>query len=428
MSNKKSFNQFLTIWSGELISSIGSGMTAFALSIYVFNQTGSASSVGLVILLAFLPSVLLSPFAGVLADRYDRRLLMIIGDGFSAFGLVFMLLCYMMGGLHLWQICLGVSFSSIFTSLLEPSYRATISDLLTEEEFAKASGLVQMAGASKFLISPIISGFIMSVSGIQLILLIDISTFLVTLTTILLVRKSIDSHHTLKQHSSFKADFNEGMQELTAKKGIMNLIILISLVTFFIGCIQTLNAPMLLPLIDDKALGILMSVSSIGLLLGSLFIGLFGAPKQNVKMVVFGFIFMGIGMILFGYFVNIVLITFSCFILFSSIPFINTGLDVLIRTNIPNEKQGRVWGLISIISQLGYLVAYGIVGILADKIFLPLLMPGGSLASSIGTIIGVGNGRGIGLMFIISGIFVIMLAILIAISKPIKALEVKHNV
>lgn len=424
MTGDKLFYRFMTLWSGELISSIGSGMTAFALSIYVFQQTGLAANVGLITLLAFLPTVLLSPIAGVLADRFDRRLLMIIGDGFSAFGLLFMLVCHTIGGLELWQICVGVAFSSTFTSLLEPSYRATITDLLTEDNFAKASGLVQMAGAAKFLISPLVAGFLLTITGIETILIIDISTFLVTLTTILVVKKSIPSIHVSKEKVSFVKDFKDGMEALTAKKGIMTLIILTSLVTFFIGCIQTLNAPMFLHLFDEKTLGIFMSISSIGILVGSMFIGIFGKSKHYAHMIAFGFAIMGIAMVLFGSFVNIFLITASGFILFSALPFINTGADVLIRTNIPNEKQGRVWGLIGVISQLGYLVAYGIAGILADKIFLPLLMPKGALAGSIGKIIGVGASRGIGFMFVICGIFVIALAILTACSKSIKALDV----
>jgi len=140
MTEKKSnFNMFLLLWSGELIASIGSGLTAFGLGIYVFQQTGLASSVSLITLLAFLPNMLLTAPAGVLADRYDRRLLMILGDGLSALGLVFILFFMMTtGSASLSVIAIGVAISSVFTSLLEPSYRATITDLLTVEEFSKA--------------------------------------------------------------------------------------------------------------------------------------------------------------------------------------------------------------------------------------------------------------------------------------------------
>lgn len=130
--------KFLLIWSGELISSIGSGMTAFALSVYVYQTTGSAAYVFLITLLAYLPTMLLSPLGGVLADRYDRRLLMIIGDLFSGLGLAYVLWNIQIGSDSMLPIFMGVTFNAVFVALLEPSFRATITELLTEDEYAKA--------------------------------------------------------------------------------------------------------------------------------------------------------------------------------------------------------------------------------------------------------------------------------------------------
>ena len=110
--HKSGFRKFLLLWMGELISSIGGGLTSFGLAVYVFNETGSAASMAVVSLLAFLPTLLLSVPAGVLADRHDRRLLMMIGDGFSGLGIVYILLCMLGGGASLLQICIGVSISS----------------------------------------------------------------------------------------------------------------------------------------------------------------------------------------------------------------------------------------------------------------------------------------------------------------------------
>ena len=112
---KKNFRKFLLLWSGELISSIGGGLTSFGLGVYIFQQTGSAASMALVTLLGFLPTLLLSVPAGVLADRYDRRLLMMIGDGCSAIGILYILICMMNGGASLAQICIGVFVSAFFS-------------------------------------------------------------------------------------------------------------------------------------------------------------------------------------------------------------------------------------------------------------------------------------------------------------------------
>ena len=172
MKQKSNFNKFLLLWFGELVSSIGSGLTAFGLGVYIFKVTGSAASMALVTLLGFLPSLLLSVPAGILADRYDRRLLMMIGDGFSALGVLFILICMIRGEATLFQICIGVSVSAIFSALLEPSYRATITDLLTAKEFSRANGLVSLAGSSRYLFSPLIAGFLLTISDVKLLLII----------------------------------------------------------------------------------------------------------------------------------------------------------------------------------------------------------------------------------------------------------------
>lgn len=183
--------KFMTIWFGELISSIGSGMTAFAVSIYVYEITKSATLVSSAALLAFLPTILLSPVGGILADRYDRRLMMILGDSLSALGLIYILISIQSGNTGVAPILTGVTISSVFVSLLEPAYRATVTDLLTEEEYGRASGLVQIAANSKYLISPFIAGLILQISDIRAILIIDIATFFITVTTIAVVRKSV---------------------------------------------------------------------------------------------------------------------------------------------------------------------------------------------------------------------------------------------
>ena len=132
--------KFLLLWIGELISSIGGGLTSFGLGVYVFQKTGSAAGMALVTLLGFLPTLLFTVPAGVLADRYDRRVLMMIGDGCSGLGILYIFLCMLRGEANLVQISIGVFVSAIFSSLLDPSYRATITDLLSKEEFSKASG------------------------------------------------------------------------------------------------------------------------------------------------------------------------------------------------------------------------------------------------------------------------------------------------
>lgn len=418
----KSFQKFMLLWSGDFISAIGSGLTSFGLGVYVFQQTGKASLMALITLLAFLPSLLLSPLAGALADHYDRRLLMVLGDGLSALGLLFILVCHLQGGALLWQICVGVTISSVFASLLEPAYKATITDLLNPEQYTKASGLVQIAGSAKYLISPVLAGFLLTIWDIRLLLILDIFTFFITVITTLAVRKGLPAKATEKTFS-FSQEIKAGWNALSRQKGILTLVIVGALITFCLGFIQTLASPMVLSFSTSSALGTLMTVIASGMLVSSVLLGGLTIKKGYARLLSLSLCGAGIFMALFGLRENLLFIGFAGFLFFAMLPFANASLDYLIRTNIDNDVQGRVWGLIGLISQLGYVAAYAVSGLLADYVFTPLLLPGGILSGSVGKILGTGTGRGIGFLIVISGGFLCVISLLLYHMKPIRDLE-----
>ncbi|RRJ63264.1 MFS transporter [Paenibacillus oralis] len=418
----KSFGKFLLLWFGQLISAVGSGLTSFGLGIYVFQQTGKASAMALVTLLAFMPSLLLSAFAGVLADRYDRRLLMVLGDGLSALGLVFILICMLRGDAQLWQICVGVAISSVFSSLLEPAYKATVTDLLTEEQFTKASGLVQVAGSAKFLISPVIAGFLLTISDIKLLIVIDIGTIVVTVITTLAVRGGLASK-TYEQATSFVREFKDGWSAVSGNKGVLVLVIMASVLTFFLGVIETLSIPMLLAFTDSSVVGTLETIIASGMLVSSVILGFLPIKKDYVKVLSISLFCVGMFMAGFGFRENIILICISGFLFFAMLPSANVCLDFLVRTNIEISVQGRAWALIGILSQFGFVASYAFSGILADYVFTPLLVEGGVLAGSVGKVIGTGGGRGTGLLIIIAGMLLCVTSVILYHLKSVKKLE-----
>ncbi|MCI7041138.1 MAG: MFS transporter [Lachnospiraceae bacterium] len=410
-NHKSNFSKFMLLWSGEFISAIGSGLTSFGLSVYVFRQTGSAASMGLVTLLAFLPTLLFSVPAGVLADKYDRRLLMMIGDGFSALGIVYILICMLQGEAKLYQICVGVFVSAVFSSLLEPSYRATVTDLLTKEEYSKASGLVSIAGSARYLISPVLAGILLAVSDIRLLFVIDISTFILTVISTAVVRKGIATKETENQ-SGFFQSLTEGWRAIADRRGVLLLILVSSVMTCFMGAIQILSEPLILDFADSTTLGIAQTVCASGMLVSGLFLGMRGIKKGYVKVLAISLFLTGITMIGFGIRENIYIICLFGFLFFATLPFANNCLDYLVRTNIPDELQGRAWGVIGFLSQIGYVVAYGLAGVAADGIASKLQ---------------IGVGRGAAGVVMTAGVLLSLTALFLYPIKSIRALERKSS-
>jgi MFS family permease len=390
--------------------------------VYVFEQTGLATAATLMMLCAFLSNLLLTPLAGVLADRYDRRLLMILGDGLSALGLVYILLCMQNGGAALWQIGIGVTVSSVFSSLTEPSFKATISDLLTKEEYTKAGGFVGLINSARFLVSPVIAGALLAVSDIRVLLVIDGCTLILTVLATFVVRRGLVSKAT-ERGESFLRDFKAGWLALTKNRGVLVLTVTGIAMTFFIGCVQSLCTPMLLGFMNSSAAGTATTLSATGMLVSSLLLGAVPIKKGFVRIMCAATLFEGLCMMGFGTRENIVAVCISGFLFFAAMPFANTCIDYLIRTNIPNKVQGRVWGLIGLISQFGFIIAYSVLGPLADSVFVPALKEGGALALSLGKLIGTGPGRGIGLLIILCGILLAVLGILLYQIRSVRNLD-----
>lgn len=417
------YPKFLLIWFGQFISIIGTGLTIFALGIYVYQLTGTASSYVFILMCAFLPPILLKPYGGILADRHDRRIMMVFGDLGSTLGLLFIFFMMLKGNIELWQIYLGISVSSVFSAFQEPAYKALVTDLLPQDKYAKASGLMQLASSAQYLLSPFLAGILLSLFDIRYIFLIDISTLLIASFIVIWIRNVLGKVPVKHKEGNFLEELKEGIHEFSKNSGVVHLVIATMIVLFFVGLLQSLFIPMMLNLASVKAVGISQSLCASGMIVGSLFIGVFGSRKNHVTMLSVALFLSGLFFAGLGFSTNIILVTLAGFMYFATLPFINTPIEVLIRKNIDNKKQGRVWSIISMITYLGSIIAFAVAGFLADDVFGPLLEPGGLLAEPVGSLIGTGAGRGIALMFIFSGLMIAAISLSIWKNEMINKLE-----
>ena len=426
MSN--GYKKFLLLWGASLISTSGSGMSSFALGIFMYQKTGMSTMAGLIILAGFLPGLLLSPFAGALADRHDRRLLIMLGDGLSIIGLACILfsLQFLDSKLLIGGILLGAAISSAFSSLVEPSFRATISDLLEKDEYTKASGMVQLIPASRYLLSPVLAGLVLSIASIHSVLLLDILTILITLPITYIVRKEMQGTHK-KTKENLKEDLKLGFRIIYDNKGLWLLVMLGVLVSFCLGTVQTLMIPMLLSFGGESFVGFATTISAFGMLAGGLILSKVSIKKDFTNVLQYALLGMGIAMIAFGWWQNKVLVCIFGFCLFLSLPFANTVMDYLVRITVPTIHQGKAWGLIGLISQVGYVVAYASVGGLVDFRISPFLQESGSFSQVILALIGKGEGRSAALMIILAGIFLVIVALILPRKNEIRELEEKSE-
>ena len=418
------YKKFLLLWGASLISASGSGMSSFALGIFMYQKTGLSTMTGLMILAGFLPGLIFSPFAGALADRHDRRVLMMMGDGLSIIGLLCILfsLQFLQKEMLVGGILLGAAISSGFSSLVEPAFRATISDLLKKEEYTRASGMVQLIPASRYLLSPVLSGLVLSFAGIRPVIMLDILTILITLPITYIVRREMRGIPK-GEGTKLSEDLSLGFHIIYDKKGLWLLVMLGILVSFCLGTVQTLMIPMLLPFGGESFAGFATTVSACGMLVGGLILSRFSIKKDFSHILQASLLGMGFFMAAFAWGNNKILICGFGFCLFMSLPFANAAMDYLVRVNVPATHQGKAWGLISLISQAGYVLAYALTGVAVDFIIKPFLQKEGNSSKFALNIPGRGEGRAAALMIIIAAVFLIIIALTLPRKSEIRELE-----
>lgn len=423
VQQQHSMKKFMILVAGAFISSIGSGLTDFGLAIYILKLTGSVGATGIFASCAFLPAILLAPVGGVLADRYDRRLMMILGELLSGLALLICLAAVLSPQPSLVVICIGVGISSIFSALTEPAFKATITDLLPAEDFARAGGMVQLAGSAKLLISPAIAGLLLQVTTVSTLIILDMLTFFTTVLIIAFVRKGLTSKKSAALGSGFFSEMSAGINAIRGKEGIITMIIIMTITTFCLGFVQMLSKPLILAIAGERELGILTTVIAMGMMVGSIGISMIKQPKSYLWMLSMGLFGCGVFFALIGVSENLILIAGFGFMMFVFMPAIQIGAEVLIRTNLDNSVQGRAFGLIGLITQMGYILSFLAAGMLADGIFEPFMQGDTELAMRIGAMIGSGVGRGNALLIIINGIGLAVVGIVVARLRSVITLE-----
>jgi MFS transporter, DHA3 family, macrolide efflux protein len=416
MTKSLAFRQmrvFLLVWFGQLISLIGSGLTTFALGVWVYQRTGSVTQFSLILLFALLPSILISPVAGAIVDRGNRRWCMILSDSGAALTTVAIALLLATENLQIWHIYLAVSLSSICRAFQLPAYTASTSLLVPKEFFPRASGMVQSAEACAQLISPLLAGVLLGIIQLQGIILIDFATFLFAVTTLLLVRFPNVKTATVSQDEkrSLWHEAIKGWTYIAVRPGLLILLMLFALDNFVTGLVEVLLTPLVLSFASVTVLGTIQSIGGAGMMLGSLAISIWGGPRPLIRGIFTFDLLSHLCILAFGLRTSFALLAVANFLFFFSLPLINGWFDAIFMRKVSPDIQGRVFATINMIAFSCIPLAYVVAGPLAERIFEPLMAADGLLAGSVGQIIGVGPGRGIGLLFITMEIPVLLATI-----------------
>lgn len=412
---------FFIIWLGQLASMIGSGLIGFALAVWIFEQTGQATPFALTGLFAILPRVLLSPVAGALTDRWNRKKIMLISDSLSGVVTLATAILLLTGRMEVWTVYLISFMGSIFASFQQPAYTASIVMLVPKKQLTRANSMVQMGQAIETILTPLLAGILFTTVGMQVIILIDVVTYFIAILTLVIVHIPQPERQAdeLDGKLSVYKDVVFGWRYLAERRGLLGLLFYFAVVNFTANISSATIGPLVLSFGSATSLGAAQTVMGVGMLAGSILMSIWGGPKKRMIHAVIGFIALAsIGFWVAGLQPSLAYISAGLFILMFFIPFSTGPSSAIFSKKVAPEVQGRVFATRSMISLSMMPLAYILSGVLADQVFNPWLVEGGALADTfIGRWLGVGSGRGIGLMMICSGIL-LMAASAIAFANP----------
>jgi MFS family permease len=406
---------FTAIWLGQVVSLVGSGLTSFALGVWVFERTGSATAFALIGLSAVLPRVLFSPLAGAIVDRWDRRWIMIAADLGAGLCTLLVAVLLFVGELQMWQIYLLSSISAAFGTVQWPAYAATTTLLVPKEHLGRANGMMQFGQAASEILAPVLAGALVGIIRLQGVILIDVATFLFAVSTLLLVRfprpevvadatpSTDDSLADARASGSFWRNMTSGWSYISTRPGLLGLLLFSGVVTFVWGMVGALIVPMILGWASSELLGAIISVAGAGMLAGSLLMSIWGGPRRRINGVLTFELLSGFCFVLIGLKPSFWWTAAGAFGAHLTIAIVYGSNQAIWQSKVAPHIQGRVFATQQMVTRAASPLAYLLAGPLADRVFEPLLVADGPLAGGVGQVLGTGPGRGIGLLFLLMG-------------------------
>ncbi len=428
-NNPTGMTSFIIIWIGQIVSQIGSSMTGFGISIWLFQQTSQASTLTWAGAAYFAPSVFFSPFAGTIVDRFNRKLILILADGIAGLTTVVMLILLLQGNLQIWHIYLLNFINGSFNSLQFPAFSAVTTLMVDKKHYGRASGLQQLGGSASNIFAPAMAAALIVVFGIEGILIIDIVTFSFAIIVLLFARipQPPVSAESRSVRGNFLQETKFGFTYILQRPSLLGL----QLVFLAINMTAMFGLALLTPMIlarsnnNEAYLGTIQSIGAIGGVAGALLMSIWGGPKKRTNGVLGGMLGTSLlGNFLFGIAATLSLWSIASFFSNLFLPIINGSNQAIWQAKVAPDVQGRVFSVRRTIAQVMAPIVTIIAGPMADYWFEPAMRPGGALADTFGWLVGNSAGSGMSLMMVISGILGVGVSILGYSSKIVRDAEI----
>jgi MFS family permease len=416
---------FTTIWSGQMVSFMGTAMTQFALLIWVWTKTHQATATVLIAFFTFVPLMVMTPVAGALVDRWNRKKAMIISDLTAGIGSVVILILFLTNVLEVWHLYLIGLFIGALNAFQWPAFSAAITLLVDKKHYARTSGMMGLTEATAMIFGPPLAAVLLVTVDMTGVLIVDILTFVYAIGVLLPMR--IPQPPPPKEDEKVRGIWKDsafGFRYIYARRSLFLLVMVFFLYNFFATFSVNIFSPMILARTGDSEiiLGSVMSVLGIGGLIGGIAIAVWGGPKKRIKGLLGGMAIAGFGGLMAFPSDPFFWAAGGFLFLFLS-PIVNGCSQAIWQTKTPPSVQGRVFAARRFIAQISSVGGLLLVGPLADFVFEPAFDHGGSLAGAFSWLMDPGTGSGMAFMVFLGIALSSIVAVIAYLVRDIRDIE-----
>ncbi|MCM1505711.1 MAG: MFS transporter [Ruminococcus flavefaciens] len=414
---------FIVLWLTQSFSALGSAMTNFALVIWLYQKSGSALATAMLAVCSYAPYVLLSIFAGTLSDKWNKKIIMLVCDSFSAVCTVAVMILLKNDCLDVWHLYLINALNSLMNTFQQPASDVSLTLLVPEKYYQKTSGMRSLSNSLTTILTPAFASALMAFGGIGSVIAFDLITFALAFIILLVFIKIPDVKKENEKTESFMRSVKTGIDYLKENKGILYLIYFLSAINFISSVYEAVLPAMVLSRADEKALGAVNTCVGVATLIGSIITAFIPETKNRVK-VICGCLFFSMStenfMLAFGK--SPAVWCAGALLGWIFIPLMNANMDVVFRTNIPAEIQGRVYSVRNTLQFFTIPVGYFAGGFLLDNVFEPFALSNPE-NFFIRTFFSMEKGRGASLLFFIAGVAGVLVCLFFSRNKYIRKMK-----
>ncbi|MEM8780284.1 MAG: MFS transporter [Cyanobacteria bacterium P01_G01_bin.49] len=406
--------KFTLIWLAHLISSIGTRMGDFAITLWVWELTGSATSLALTGFFYQLPRIITAIFAGIVVDRFSRKYLMILSEAAVVVSTLMLLVLHLTGQLEIWHLYLAASINGGFGKFGGLAYRASITLLVESKNYTRANSMDTATRYSCILIAPALAGILYPIIGLGGIFSIKLATFAIPITTLALLKipqpvleqgkMEEKKESLLNRLTSFWSEVTFGIRYLWQSPGLRSLLIVTTIFQLARRVSNTVYDPMILARTDSssQALAAVSTLAGIGGITGAILVSVWGGFRSNVRGMLVGFSLIGLAKVVFGLGQSLSVWLTAQFCSSINFPLIESSETALWMAGTPAKFQGRVFAAHFLVYDLISMPVALLAGVLSDRVFEPAMKSSSLLQYLFAPIFGTGAGAGIALLYVFS--------------------------